>query len=141
MKLDQEIEKLVVNPKKLFLIDGVGALLSAFLLGVVLVLLEKYFGIPTSTLFFLASFPIFFAVYDYYCYKKEREKLGRLLQLIAILNILYCFLSMGFAVYHYETITYLGWIYISIEILIILVLAVLEFKVAENVILNIRKVS
>ena len=134
MKLKQEIEKLVVNPKKLFVIDGVGALLSAFLLGVVLVWLEKYIGIPSSTLFFLACLPVFFAVYDYYCYKKEREKLGRLLQLIGILNVLYCFLSMGFAVYHYQTITNLGWIYISIEILIILALAVLEFKVAKKIV-------
>lgn len=43
------------NPKKLFQIDGLGAILSAILLGIILVRFERFFGIPVSTLYFLAS--------------------------------------------------------------------------------------
>lgn len=39
-----------INPKKLFQIDAFGATLSAVLLGIVLVKLERFFGIPKQTL-------------------------------------------------------------------------------------------
>ncbi len=126
MKLKQAI-----TPKKLFLIDGWGALLSAFLLGIVLVKFEWFFGIPKSTLYFLASLPCFFAIYDFYCFYKVDKNLGRFLQGIAIMNLLYACLSLGLAFYHREEITMYGWMYIIGEILIIVVLAIYELKVAK----------
>ena len=132
----QTIEKFELNPKKLFLIDGIGAILSAFLLGFVLVRLEIFFGIPIPTLYFLATFPIFFAFYDFYCYRKKLDKLGQLLKGIAVLNILYCCLSLGFVLYHFETITSLGITYILLEIIIVFFLAILEIRVAKRLILN-----
>ena len=62
-----------LHPKKLFLIDGLGAMLSAFLLGIVLVELETIFGIPTSVLYWLASFPIFFTLVDFYAFTKGKN--------------------------------------------------------------------
>jgi hypothetical protein len=129
---NQAIESIKTNPNKLFLIDGLGAILSAFLLGVVLVKLERFFGIPSSTLYFLAVLPIFFAVYDFYCYKKERNKLGKFLKGIAIMNLLYCCLSIGFVLYHSITITSLGWTYVTLEILIVITLAIVELRVANR---------
>lgn len=117
------------NPRKLFLVDGLGAMLSAFLLGVVLVALEDVFGIPRSTLYILALLPCFFAVYDAYCYQKKEEDLGPFLKGIAIMNISYCVLSIGLAIYHYQSITYFGWAYLVIEILIVMALARLELRV------------
>lgn len=119
------------NPQQLFLLDGLGAVLSAFLLGVVLVRLESYFGIPVSTLYILAALPVFFAVFDAFCYYKGADRYGSLLKVIAIVNLLYCCLSLGFAFFHFEKITYLGWGYIIIEVLIVLAIARLEFQVAD----------
>jgi hypothetical protein len=62
MPIKRIVEWSNTNPKKLFLIDGLGALLSAILLGVVLVQLEYLFGIPKSTLYFLASLPCLFTI-------------------------------------------------------------------------------
>lgn len=121
------------NPRTLFLIDGLGAILSAFMLGIVLVKLERLFGIPTSTLYFLAIFPVFFAIFDFYCYQKKTGDLGRFLKIIAILNVLYCCVSVGFTFYHIETITSLGWMYICIEVLIILILSLFELKTAKKI--------
>ncbi len=118
--------------KKLFLLDGFGAIISAFLLGVVLVKLESYFGIPKNTLYFLAALPCFFMIYDFYVYFKIEKNLGSFLKRIAIVNLLYCFLSLLLAFYHYQVITYLGWIYIIGEIIIVVVLAWYELKVAKN---------
>ncbi|GAB5465247.1 MAG: hypothetical protein Kapaf2KO_06830 [Candidatus Kapaibacteriales bacterium] len=120
------------NPKKLFQIDGFGALLSAILLGVVLVKLEYLFGIPKPTLYFLASLPCLFAIYDFYCYYKVDKNLGIFLQGIAIANLVYCCLSMGFAIYHMKEITNLGWIYILVEILVVCTIALAELEVAKR---------
>lgn len=118
--------------KKLFLLDGFGALLSAFLLGVILVKLETYFGIPKQTLYFLAALPCLFAVYDFYCYFRIEENLGKFLKGIAIINLLYCCLSIGFAFHHFEEITYLGWAYIIGEIIIVVAIAVVELRAARQ---------
>ena len=50
MKLYKLLEKVYLNPKKLFLIDAIGALVSAFLLGIVLTRFEKAFAesLPNS---------------------------------------------------------------------------------------------
>ena len=130
--LNQIIEKLYTNPRKIFLIDGLGAILSAFLLGVVLVELEIYFGIPVSALYVLASLPIFFAIYDFYCYRKANDNFGVFLKGIALMNSLYCCLSIGLVLYHHRALTYLGWIYILIEIIIVATLAFIELRAANR---------
>ena len=134
MLFKQIIERIEFSPKKIFLIDGLGAILSSFLLGVVLVKLENVFGIPSSTLYFLATLPIFFAIFDFYCYLIDDNKLGHYLNVIATVNLLYCCLSIRFAFNHFGTITNFGWAYILIEVLIIIFLAILELKAAKRLI-------
>jgi hypothetical protein len=136
MTLEQVIAHLYENPRKLFLIDGIGAVLSTFLLGVVLVRFEVFFGIPRSTLYTLATFPIILAVYDVYCYQKDTQKLSRLLKGIAMMNLLYCLISIGFALIHHQTISYWGCTYIIVEISILIFLAILELKVANRLLLK-----
>jgi len=123
-----------LNQENFFLIDGLGAILSAFLLGVVLVKFEIFFGIPSSALYILATLPMFFAIYDFYSYRQKDDKLGRFLKGIAIINLLYCCLSIWFAFYHFQTITYFGWAYLLIEILIVVIIAIIEFKIAHRLI-------
>lgn len=134
MPISQIIEKLEQNPKKLFFIDGAGAILSAFLLAVVIAQLEELFGIPASTLYFLAVFPVIFALYDFFSYQQEKGKAGQFLMGIAVINFLYCCLSIGMAFYHLKTISLLGWAYILGEILIVMTLAIVEFTVAQRMI-------
>ncbi len=133
MKFEDLIMKAELNPKKLFLIDGFGAILSAFLLGVVLVKFEEIFGIPSSVLYFLAMLPIFFLIYDIYSYRKQL-KIGVLLKGIAILNVMYCGVSIGLVFYHFNTITILGWAYIIVEIILVGFLAMIEYSVGRSII-------
>ena len=130
--LKQFLGKFELEPKRLFLIDGLGAILTAVLLGVVLVRFERFFGIPSSILYFLAIPPIFFAIYDFLSYKKDNIKIGQFLKGIAIMNLLYCCLSIGFAFYHTKTITILGWTYILIEISIVITLSIIELRIANR---------
>ncbi|MEM7038187.1 MAG: hypothetical protein AAF570_14480 [Bacteroidota bacterium] len=116
--------------RRLFLLDAAGAMVSAFLLGIVLVELEGFFGIPKSALYVLALIPCFFVLYDLYCFRFVRSNLGLYLKGIAVLNLAYCVLSLGFAIYHAGEITIFGWVYLVGEILIVVGLGVLEFLVA-----------
>lgn len=53
---------------KLFLIDGIGALITALLLSQVLARYESVFGMPASLLYVLAGVAACFAVYSLTCY-------------------------------------------------------------------------
>lgn len=129
--MKQVLKHLKTNPKQLFLIDGIGAIISVFLLSVVLVQFESFFGIPKQTLYLLATLPCFFAMYDFYCYFNTNKNIAFFIKVIAFVNICYCCTSIGFVLYHKETITTLGCSYIFAEIVIVLLLALLELKVAN----------
>lgn len=118
--------------KQLFIIDGLGALLSAFLLGVVLVHFETHFKIPIPTLYLLATLPILFALYDCFCYFLVDHRLAFYLRIIAIVNLLYCCLSIGLAFYHIQEITLLAWAYIIIEIIIVVTIALYELRISNT---------
>lgn len=120
-------------PRSLFLVDGVGALLSAFLLGVVLVYFEAFFGIPPSALYMLAAFPVVFALFDFFNFFTRMESVSRYLRLIALANGGYCLLSLGLAFFHRDLLTIFGWAYILGEIGIVAFLARMEWQVAREI--------
>ncbi|MCB9038886.1 MAG: hypothetical protein H6557_19915 [Lewinellaceae bacterium] len=117
-----------LSPRKLFLIDGLGALLSAFLLGVVLVQWEHIFGMPPRVLYPLAAIAGAFAVYSLSCHWFPTQNHGPFLKGIAIANLLYCCLTLGLVVYWYPQLTALGVIYFLVEIGIVCSLAIVELK-------------
>lgn len=115
----------------LFLLDAAGAFLSALLLAGVLPRWEAVVGIPRTTLYFLAIFPLCFAIYDIYAYRLPTpRKQAAYLRGIAVMNLLYCGLSAVTGLYHLATITALGWSYLGLEITVVIGLAVVELNVA-----------
>jgi len=126
------VDKMSLNPKRLFLIDGFGALISAFSLGVILVQLEYIFGMPKETLYILAFLPCVFFAYDIFSYLQMNKNQAFNLRVIAILNLLYCFLSLGFAIHHRQNLTSFGWIYFVLEMIIIIILVNIEFQTASK---------
>lgn len=121
-----------IGIKQIFLIDGIGALFSSFMLGFVLVQFESFFGIPKSALYVLASFPILFALFDFIIFIRGRD-LKIPLIIIALLNGFYCVLSIFLAFQHITTVTFWGWTYLIIEIIIVLLLALIEFRLSNSV--------
>lgn len=117
--------------KNLFIIDGVGALVSAFLLGIVLVRLEYLFGMPVQTLYILAAIPCFFMLFDLYAYFQNERSTARYLRLIAFANLAYCLISVGFLFIHAYNLSLLGWLYFIGEILVVAFIAVLELRAAN----------
>ena len=118
------------NPKLMFGIDGLGALLSMFLLSVVLVQLEDRIGMPAKTLYILAAIAGFFAVYSFICALRIKKNWRSFLKIIVIFNLSYCILTFSLLLLHQAHLTSLGIVYFLLEILVIASLALFEFKVA-----------
>ena len=120
-----------ISPKKLFLIDALGALFSAFMLGVVLVYFQDEIGIPAKALFILAGIPILFFCYSILCFSFLEANHSTYLKLIAIANISYCLLSLSLISYYFHQLTTLGIAYFTAEIIVILMLSIVELKISK----------
>ena len=114
--------------RRLFLIDGLGALLSAYLLGIVLVRYEDYFGMPAKMLHLLALIAILLAFYSIRCFIRVPKKWGIYLRIIAKANFAYCLLTITLVIYFFDQLTWLGVTYFIAEILILLLLIRVELK-------------
>ena len=126
------VNKILSNPKQLFLIDSIGAVVSAFSLGVILVQFEIYFGMPSDILYILAIIPCFFAVYSFLCYWRFPENWQPFLRAIAIANLLYCMLSIVLVYRFHGQLTTLGFVYFILELIIVIGIVSLEFKTAAK---------
>ena len=121
---------LLTNPKQLFLIDGIGALVSAFFLGVILVVFEPLFGMPKGILYWLAAIPCLFALYSFNCYFFLRNYWRFYLKIITIANGCYCCVTIWLMYCHYQSLTLLGVGYFVAELLVLGILIAIELKVS-----------
>ena len=120
------------NAIHLFWVDGLGALISAFLLGIVWVEWQVYFGLPTQYLYVLAILPLFFVAYDVFALFNRSIALSRLLYGISFLNIAYLITSILISILHFDLLTIWAKLYLGGEVLIVLLLATVEYAVAKN---------
>jgi len=126
------LNKLTKNPKQLFLIDAIGALVSAFFLGVVLVQFESSIGMPRNILYLLALLPCFFAAYSFLCHFLIHNNWRTFLMIIALANTSYCILTIGLLIVHYRNLTILGLLYFLLELLIVGILITAEIRASSE---------
>ncbi len=119
------------NPKNLFLIDGIGATISAIFLGVVMVQLDYVFGMPRNVLMVLAGVAILMALNSFFSYYRVTENQKLVLKRIAIANGLYCIVTLILVMIYFEKLTSLGVGYFIIEIIIIMGLMIWELKITN----------
>jgi hypothetical protein len=109
-----------------FLADGLGALLSAGLLGLVLPWLQSYIGMPVPVLQGLALLASLFAAYSLSCFVFADHSKPLWLRLIATANTAYCGLTLALALHYRDKVTLLGWAYFLGESAIVLSLVAME---------------
>lgn len=127
------------RPQSLFLIDGLGALISSFLLGILIPQWLDFFGIPMQVLSLLATLPIFFACFDFLSYLMNSNRVRHHLRIISGLNLAYCIISLSLAFYHMDTLTPWGWAYLVSELVLVFLLSHLEYKTSESIELSDEK--
>lgn len=117
-----------INSKNIFLVDGLGAIFSASVLGVVLVNFQGLFGMPQQVLFYLMIVACIFSFYSLGCHFFKPANWQSFLLFIAISNTIYCIISVAFAFYHIDTLTTLGCLYFVSEVIVVMLLVNLEVK-------------
>ena len=112
----------------IFLVDGIGALITASLLFFVVAPNGSFFGTPETIVHYFALVALVFAVHSLACAPWAKKKSRFLLRIIAIANTLYCAATFSMLISFREQISLWGWIYFLLEILIVLSLARFEWK-------------
>jgi len=120
------------HPERFFLLDAFGALLSAFLLGVVLVHYAPAIGLPVPVLRNLAAIDCFLLAYDLLVYFLRLKPWPLYLRGIATLNLLYAALTLGLMIVHRSQLSLLGVGYFVGELLIVVALALAELQFAAK---------
>ncbi|GAA4006997.1 hypothetical protein GCM10022408_18600 [Hymenobacter fastidiosus] len=117
-----------LKPKTVFLLDGLGAVLTAVILTEVLKTFNEYFGMPRKALTLLSILALIFAVYSFSCFAFSGTDSPKLLKPIIGANLTYCVLTLGLVIYFYNQLTVLGLTYFVGEILLICGLVCIEIK-------------
>lgn len=121
------------NQRKLFLIDSLGALMTAFFLFVVMRNFNTHFGMPERELTYLAAIALSFCMYSAACSFLLKEKLRPFILFIGALNLSYCALTIGLMIIHHTLLTPIGTAYFLTEIVVILALSYVELSVATEI--------
>lgn len=127
------INQLASEPKKLFLIDSLGAILTVFFLFVVLRNFDEYVGMPKNILTYLSITGALFCIYSTACFFFLKKHWTPFIIAISIANLLYAILTMGLLIIYSPVLTTIGLTYFLLEIAIICGLVYIELKVATAI--------
>jgi hypothetical protein len=121
------IRKLIADPTKIFLVDGVGALITAALT-LLLIQFESHIGMPKEILRTLAAIALTYSIYSLSCYRFKPQRWKPYLKAIMIANALYCCTTLALLMYFYQRITAFGFTYFIAEVVVIVLLLRIEYK-------------
>lgn len=115
-------------PHRIFLLDGLGALLSAAGLGIVLPGFPDTFGAQPGILYLLAGVACVFAAYSFSCYFLRPAQWRPFLVAIATANTLYSFFTTWWVFLAGYGLLLPGKIYFVLELIVLTGLIFLELK-------------
>ena len=124
------IKKFTKSPRTFFLMDSLGALVTAFFIFAILRTFKEYVEMPQKVLTILSIIAVMFSLYSITCYFLLTKNWQLFLRTISIANLLYCFLTMGLVIYYYQSLTILGLTYFLIEMVVFGGLIFVELKVS-----------
>ncbi|MBL0883098.1 MAG: hypothetical protein IBJ16_07110 [Chitinophagaceae bacterium] len=126
------LEKLIHQPKFVFLFDALGALLTCALIGVLLVSYQSYIGLPFTWLYILASIAAIFTIYSSLCATLVKKKWKPFLQIIITVNALYACLTTTLIILYQKEMTSLGIAYFIGEIFVLIGVIGVEIKALKT---------
>ncbi len=130
--IKKAIQYLIKNPSTMFLIDGIGALLTTLSLCLIMLNFGSQFGMSLYALSLLTIIATLFCSYSILCFLFLKESWYIYLTLIGLANSLYGVLSCSFMIYFFSTMPAWGILYFSVELLLILLLVYIEISIAKD---------
>jgi len=131
--LNKIINHLAEKTDKLFLIDSLGAFLTAFFLFVIMRPFNEYFGMPKTNLNNLSLTAICFWAYSTTCLVFHKRLSPTFITIIGCANLLYCGWIVLLLIKYYNQLSIIGILYFLIELAIIVCLSLIELKVASEI--------
>ncbi|MCZ8343271.1 MAG: hypothetical protein O9301_09595 [Leptospira sp.] len=116
--------------KKIFLVDGLGALVSFLMLTFLVAPLELFFGMPQEIVFQLGFFAFFLAIFSLSIFAFGFWERPIFLFLVAIFNTIYCLISLYLMTVYWNQLTIYGSLYFFGEKFIVLSLVAFEFRLS-----------
>jgi len=117
--------------RNVFLVDGLGAVLSTSATAMILLRFHALFGMPTQTLRVLVVVAVGFAVYSLSCWMR-RASLRPWLPIVMVANLAYCGLVAVALIGHGSVLTPLGLAYFIGEMMVILGVVLFEARVLRS---------
>jgi hypothetical protein len=123
-----KFQQVILIPRNVFLLDGIGALVSSLLLVVLLAPFESFFGMPSDYVYQLAIPAFVFAVYSIACYVFNPNNWQPFMKLIALANFIYCCVTFYLILKLFYRLTQFGVLYFLLEIAVIFMVIALEIN-------------
>ena len=123
-----KFQQVILIPRNVFLLDGIGALVSSLLLVVFLAPFESFFGMPSDYVYQLAIPAFVFAVYSIACYVFNPNNWQPFMKLIALANFIYCCVTFYLILKLFYRLTQFGVLYFLLEIAVIFMVIALEIN-------------
>ncbi len=117
-------------PRKLFMVDGLGAALTTFSLYIIGRNFNFYFGMPKYILTYLSLIALVICIFSTTCFFLLKRNWTPFIRVISIANLIYCVLTLVFLFIYFNELTKLGLTYFFVEIVIIIALVYVELNVA-----------
>lgn len=124
-----------LNEKNIFLFDAIGAVLSASLTLIILPHFSELIGLPKEILYGLGVFPVVYGAYSFSCYLLIKKTKPLFLLAIIVANLIYCAISAALILF-YGALSGAGKALLFLEILVILAVVGIEFKVYKKALLQ-----
>ena len=128
IQLISKFQQVISIPRNVFLLDGIGALVSSLLLVVFLAPFESFFGMPSDYVYQLAIPAFVFAVYSIACYVFNPNNWQPFMKLIALANFIYCCVTFYLILKLFYRLTQFGVLYFILEIAVIFMVIALEIN-------------
>ena len=127
-QLISKFQQVISIPRNVFLLDGIGALVSSLFLVVFLAPYESFFGMPSDYVHQLAIPAVLFAVYSIACYVFNPNNWQPFMKLIALANFIYCCVTFYLILKLFYRLTQFGVLYFLLEIAVIFMVIALEIN-------------
>lgn len=121
-----------ISPRQVFLLDGLGGVLTATLLGLVLPLFHERIGLGPWTLRGLGLIGLGYAAFSLSSFWRSPRRIAPYLRLIVLANLAYCAVIIAVLGARRADVTALGFVYFAVEVLVILTLVGLEVGVLRR---------
>jgi tryptophan-rich sensory protein len=117
-----------IGLKQLFLIDAVGAILSSTILFII-GQFEEVFGMPRQFASIMALFAFGLFIYSISSHLFIKANHLPYVGIVIVLNLLYSIISLIIIVTHINSLTNLGLLYFILELIVLTLLIILEYKI------------